>query len=37
MWEGQTVVRRCDSSQVGVKIVRNLFQLMGGMMAMGEM
>ena len=27
MWEGGTVVRRCDSSQVGVKVVRNLFQL----------
>ena len=23
-----TVVRRCDSSQGGVKVVRNLFQLM---------
>ena len=28
MWEGETVVRRCDSSQGGVKVVRNLFQLM---------
>ena len=28
MWEGETVVRRCDSSQVGVKVVRNWFQLM---------
>ena len=28
MWEGETVVRRCDSSQEGVKAVRNLFQLM---------
>ena len=27
MWEGKTVVRRCDSSQGGVKVVRN-FQLM---------
>ena len=25
---GETVVRRCDSSQGGVNIVRNLFQLM---------
>ena len=28
VWEGETVVRRCDSSQGGVKVVRNLFQLM---------
>ena len=28
MWEGETAVRRCDSSQGGVKVVRNLFQLM---------
>ena len=28
MWEGETVVRRCDSSQGGVKVVRNWFQLM---------
>ena len=28
MWEGEKVVRRCDSYQVGVKVVRNLFQLM---------
>ena len=28
MWEGETVLRRCDSSQGGVKIVRNWFQLM---------
>ena len=28
MWEGETVVRRCDSSQGGVKVVRSLFQLM---------
>ena len=28
VWEGDTVVRRCDSSQGGVKVVRNLFQLM---------
>ena len=28
MWEGETVVRRCDSSQGGVKVVRNRFQLM---------
>ena len=28
MWEGETVVRRCDSSQGGVKGVTNLFQLM---------
>ena len=29
MWQGETVVRRCDSSQGCVKVVRNLFQLMG--------
>ena len=23
MWEGETVVKRCDSSQGGVKVVRN--------------
>ena len=23
MWEGKTVVSRCDSSQGGVKVVRN--------------
>ena len=28
MWEGETVVRRCDSSQGGVKVVRYRFQLM---------
>ena len=28
MWEGETVVRRCDSSQGGVKVVSNLFPLM---------
>ena len=28
MCEGETVVRRCDSSQGGVKVVRNQFQLM---------
>ena len=28
MWEGETVVRRCDSSQGGVKVVRIRFQLM---------
>ena len=28
MWEGEAVVRRCDSSQGGVKVVRNWFQLM---------
>ena len=28
MWEGETVVRKCDSSQGGVKVVRNCFQLM---------
>ena len=27
MWEGETVVRRCDSSQGGVKVVRSRFQL----------
>ena len=26
MWEGETVVRRCDSSKEGVKVVRNVFQ-----------
>ena len=28
MGEGEAVVRRCDSSQVGVKVVTNRFQLM---------
>ena len=28
MWEGETVVRRCDSFHGGVKVVRNRFQLM---------
>ena len=28
MWEGEAVLRRCDSSQGGVKVVRNWFQLM---------
>ena len=28
MWEGETVVWRCDSSQGGVKVVRNRLQLM---------
>ena len=28
MWEGEIVIRRCDSSQGGVKVVRNRFQLM---------
>ena len=28
MYEGETVVRRCDSSQGGVNVVRNLFQIM---------
>ena len=37
MWEGETVVRRCDSSQGGVKVVRNWFQLMKSMMVMGKM
>ena len=43
MWEGETVVRKCDSSQGGVKVVRNLFQLMercngnvGGVKGCGE-
>ena len=27
MWEGETVVSRCDISQGGVKVDRNLFQL----------
>ena len=29
MWEGETVVRRCDSSQGGVKVVRNLVSVDG--------
>ena len=38
MLEDGTVLRRCHSSQGGVKVVRNLFQLMErGMMVMGEM
>ena len=28
MLEGETVVRRCDSCQGGVKVVRKWFQLM---------
>ena len=28
MYKRETVVRRCDSSQGGVNVVRNLFQLM---------
>ena len=28
MWEGETVVRRCDRSQGGVNIITSLFQLM---------
>ena len=28
MWEGEAVVRRCDSSQGGVKVVTNMIQLM---------
>ena len=28
MWEGETVVSRCDSSQGSVKVVRNRHQLM---------
>ena len=28
MWEGETVVRRCESSQGSVKVVRNQFQFM---------
>ena len=28
MWEGETFVSRCESSQGGVKVVRNQFQLM---------
>ena len=28
MWEGETFVRRCDSSQRVVKVVRNRFQLL---------
>ena len=35
MWEGETVVRRCDSSQGGVKIVV-WFQLMERYDARGE-
>ena len=29
MREGEPVIRRCDSSQGGVKVVKNRFQLMG--------
>ena len=36
MWEGETVVRRCDSSQGGVKVVRNRFQLMERYDGLGE-
>ena len=28
MWEGETVIRMCDASHGGVKLVRNQFQLM---------
>ena len=28
MWEGETVIRRCDNSQGVVKVVRNQFPLM---------
>ena len=28
VWEGETVVRRCDSCQGVVKVVRNRLQLM---------
>ena len=28
MWEGETVVRRCDSSQGSVKVLRSFVQLM---------
>ena len=27
MWEGETIAMRCDSSQGGVKVVRNVFHL----------
>ena len=37
MGEGETVVRRCDSSQGGVKVVRISFSCWRGMMVMGEM
>ena len=30
MWEGETVVRMCDSSQGGVKVLKSFFQLRGG-------
>ena len=36
MWEGETVVRRCDSSQGGVKVVRSRFQLMKRYYGHGE-
>ena len=36
MWEGETDVRRCDSSQGGVKVVRTWFQLMGRYDGRGE-
>ena len=28
MWEGESLVERCDSSHGSVKVVRSLFQLM---------
>ena len=36
MWEGETVVRRGNSSQEGVKVVRNRFQLMEKYDSRGE-
>ena len=37
MWKGETVVRRCDICQEGVKVVRNWFQLMERYDGHGEM
>ena len=37
MWEGETVLRRCDSSQGGVKVVRSWFQLMERYVGLGKM
>ena len=36
MWEGETLLRRCDTSQGGVKVVRNQFQLMESYDGHGE-
>ena len=36
MWEGETVVRRCDSSQGGVKDIKNECRLMESCDGHGE-